>query len=207
LGLLAGLLTLLFTLIFPLIISASFGFFVLIFLTGLHHLDGLLDFGDAIFTRGSMKRRKEVMHDSNTGVGGFTAGLFTTITGVLVSYEFLSAGGSPIHLFLAAETLAKLSLIIAAGLGKIAFEGMGSVFIKTLGKSRWQMPLSIILTALILWPFTGPATLLLISIPLLSAPILVWTSNKMVGGVSGDGFGFLNEVTRLIVMMVMMWML
>jgi adenosylcobinamide-GDP ribazoletransferase len=111
LGLLGSLFLTLLLQFLPLTISASLGFFFLLFLTGLHHLDGLLDFGDALIFRGPRKRRIEILHDSATGVGGFAAGLFVTLAGIFATIEFISAGGNIVFFFIVSEALAKLAMI------------------------------------------------------------------------------------------------
>src|SRR4030067_1618474 len=50
---------------------------VLLLLTGLHHTDGLLDFGDGVMAQGSAERKIEIMHDQLTGAGGLTLGIMT----------------------------------------------------------------------------------------------------------------------------------
>jgi adenosylcobinamide-GDP ribazoletransferase len=207
LGLIGGFLLLFFNSIFPPSISAALGFFTLLFLTGLHHMDGLLDFGDAVIFRGPREERIRVMHDSNIGAGGFVLGLFFISIGVVSTYEYIIAGGSPVTFFIVSEALAKLAMVFSGGLGEVAFDGSGSVFIRTLHKTRWQIIVSFILTLVILWGEGGNNLLILLSIPILMALIFSWISKKFIGGISGDVFGSINEVTRTVVMVVMVWML
>ncbi|MFQ5800737.1 MAG: adenosylcobinamide-GDP ribazoletransferase, partial [Candidatus Hydrothermarchaeales archaeon] len=181
LGLLAGVSLNLFSLFLPLSISSAMGFFVLLALTGLHHLDGLLDFGDAIIFRGSKERRIEVIHDTGTGVGGFAAGLFVTAIGVLAAYEFVSAGGSAVVLFVVSATLAKLAMVFAAGFGNAAFDGMGSVFVDTVKKGRWQLPLAFILAAFVVSLVAGADSAVLLPVPFFTAAFFIWISKKMIG--------------------------
>ena len=42
---------------------------LLLWMTGLHHMDGLLDFGDGVMVHGTPERKIEVMHDQLTGAG------------------------------------------------------------------------------------------------------------------------------------------
>lgn len=205
LGLLAGLFLTLVLHMLPISISAVLGFFFLLALTGFHHLDGLLDFGDALIFRGPMDRRIEIMHDAGVGVGGFGTGLFIILTGIFVTIEFAMVGGNMVLFFVVSETLAKLAMVISASIGRSAFEGTGSIFIKALRKNKWQALLSIILTGAIIWPVIGIFGLVLIAVPIFTALAFVLMSNKLIGGVSGDVFGAVNEATRLFVMLVMLW--
>jgi adenosylcobinamide-GDP ribazoletransferase len=206
LGLLGGLFLTLLLQFLPVSVSASLGFFFILALTGVHHLDGLLDFGDAFIFRGPRNRRIEILHDSATGVGGFAAGLFVILAGVFATIEFATEGGNIVLFFIVSEALAKLAMVLAASLGTSAFEGTGSVFVKTLKKSRWQVAVGAIITVLITWSFLGVSSIFLLLAPIISALIFVWTSKRLIGGVSGDVFGAVNEVTRLLVMLVILWM-
>lgn len=206
LGLLAGLFIDIISQGFPATISAAVGFFALLILTGFHHLDGLLDFGDALVYRGPKEKRIEIMHDAGIGVGGFAIGLFITLLGVLATYEFISKGGSIAAFFIVSETLAKTAMVFAAGLGAPAFKGSGSIFVEEVRKRRWQLPLSLALAGLVAWPFSKSLTPILLAVPLFSALCFVFASKRLIGGVSGDVFGALNESTRVLGMLVMIWM-
>src|SRR5512137_1230790 len=56
---------------------------LLLLLTGLHHTDGLLDFGDGVMAHGSAEHKIEVMHDQLTGAGGLTLGMMTLLISTL----------------------------------------------------------------------------------------------------------------------------
>jgi len=207
LGLIAGLIFKITSFVLPPSISSSIGFFSLIFLTGLHHLDGLLDFGDAAIYRGDRKRRIEILRDPHIGAGGFFLGLMFVVLGVLVVNEYASVGGDLMMLFIVSEAAAKASMVFGAGLGKPAFKGTGSVFINAVKSNRQQILYAMIIVLLILWPFLGLMSVVLIIISILNAALLSKISDRLLGGMNGDVFGTLNETTRFIVMLVLLWML
>src|SRR5512135_1059068 len=60
---------------------------VLLLLTGLHHTDGLLDFGDAVMYHGTPERKIEIMHDQLTGAGALGLGMMTYIITALAFGE------------------------------------------------------------------------------------------------------------------------
>src|SRR4030067_2208324 len=60
---------------------------VLLLLTGLHHMDGLLDFGDGVMAHGSAERKIEIMHDQLTGAGGLRVGIVTYLVTALCIHE------------------------------------------------------------------------------------------------------------------------
>ena len=52
-------------------------------ITGIHHIDGLLDFGDGILALGSESKKLEIMRDPHIGTGGFVIGLVVFLTTAL----------------------------------------------------------------------------------------------------------------------------
>ncbi|MCX8169747.1 MAG: adenosylcobinamide-GDP ribazoletransferase, partial [Candidatus Methanomethyliaceae archaeon] len=59
--------------LFPSIIAAILTLFFILLLTGLHHLDGVVDLGDALMFRGNKEERLRILHDKHHGVGGIFA--------------------------------------------------------------------------------------------------------------------------------------
>ncbi len=192
---------------FPPMISSVLGVFFLLILTGLHHLDGLLDFGDAVMFRGTRERRIEVLHDTNTGVGGFSLGFFVILLTILIAEEYVVSGGSPVALLAVAESLSKFAMVVTAGFGIPAFEGTGSIFIETVKKSMWQLPASFLIAGTISAYVFGVEAVVLLALPLIVSLAIVRISTVLIGGVSGDVFGAVNEITRTACMLVMLWML
>ena len=78
LGLLAGLFGWVAFRFLPDIVVGALVFALLLWMTGLHHTDGLLDFGDGVMAHGTPEHKIEVMHDQLTGAGGLSLGILTT---------------------------------------------------------------------------------------------------------------------------------
>lgn len=182
---------------FPESIGTAIALLVLLFLTGLHHFDGLLDFGDALMFRGNAEKRVQIMHDKNTGAGGFGVGFFV----LLLTYLALAEAESMLSALIVAEASAKFSMVVGAYLGKASHEGTGSAFIKITGRNHGLFLLSFIIYCLILLPFESSIAALFAVYALSLAIISV--SNKLLGGVSGDVFGAMNELTRMFVLLVL----
>ncbi len=189
--------------IFPPSISSALALFFLLSLTGFHHLDGLLDFGDAIMYRGTVEKRRAVMQDVNTGVGGFGLGFFVLLIAFLSINEFLKKGGSLFLILVTAEVLAKLSMVTASYLGKPFHEGMGSMFTDAMKKSHVRALLAVVISAVILYFMLQLTIFILIIVSLFSSLVLVWISNQLLGGISGDTLGAVNEVTRTVIMLAL----
>ena len=59
----------------PDIVAGALVFALLLWMTGLHHTDGLLDFGDGVMAHGTPEHKIDVMHDQLTGAGGLSLGI------------------------------------------------------------------------------------------------------------------------------------
>ncbi|MBC7129825.1 adenosylcobinamide-GDP ribazoletransferase, partial [Candidatus Bathyarchaeota archaeon] len=129
-GLLAGLLAFLLSYFLPNLIVGALSCGFLLLLTGLHHTDGLLDFGDGLMCHGSPERKIKVMHDVQTGTGGFMLGLITILTTALCISQLNSK--IIIQSFIVAETSAKLAMVTLARIGRSAHEGMNTYFINAM---------------------------------------------------------------------------
>src|SRR4030065_1020621 len=122
-GLLAGGLGWVLQYFLPSLVVGALILGVLLLLTGLHHTDGLLDFGDGVMAQGSPERKIEIMHDQLTGAGGLTLGIMTYLVTALCIAELnfpITIWGIPIivPIMVLAEMSAKLSMVVGAWAGK-----------------------------------------------------------------------------------------
>lgn len=190
-------------------IAAALAFFLLLCLSGFHDLDGLLDFGDALMYRGSAERRREIMHDVNTGVGGFSLGFFA----LLITYLGLAGSSSLLPALLVAEASAKYAILPMAYAGRASHEGMGSAYTKALGGNRRALALGTLLYLATLVGLycvnhyfiatLGKVALLFLATLATSLATTRLAANT-VGGVSGDIFGAVNEVARMVAVLVLL---
>ncbi len=101
---------------------------MLLLMTGLHHTDGLLDFGDGVMAHGTFEHKIEVMHDQLTGAGGLSLGIMTMLITALAIGQLkigIIVGG-----IIVIELSAKLSMVMVAWAGKSVHEGMNRHFLK-----------------------------------------------------------------------------
>lgn len=167
-------------------------------ITGLHHTDGLLDFGDGLMCQGSPERKIEVMHDIQVGTGGMTLFLVT----------FLVTAQSIIHLdrniiigsLILSEISAKLSMVFMARFGRSAYDGMNTYFVNLMhDKYRdIRLLLALLLSSSIAFYLMGEKGLIVIISGILVAYTLVIISHRHFNGLTGDVFGAGNELSRLI---------
>jgi len=173
----------------------TLGFILLI--TGLHHTDGLLDFGDGIMYQGSTERKIEIMHDQQTGTGGLTLGLMTILTTAFciaqLNKNFI------IQSLIVSEVSAKLAMVIMAWVGRSAHKGMNTYFVNAMHSQYRNLRLIVALSiafgiAIALLRIVG---FIAVIAGLAVALVLLGISNRHFKGVTGDVFGAGNELARL----------
>ncbi len=177
----------------PQFFSAILALVVLQMLTGLHHFDGLLDFSDAVMAVGPPERKRAALRDQRRG----TAAIFSGVVSIALAWAALCSfsGFTAFQALIASEAAAKLSMVYSAYIGKPIGQGLGSLFIKTT-RNSYNLPAAILLTLLPL-AVSGFTTIAALASALISAFILVSYSNKAFGGVTGDVFGAINELSRI----------
>ena len=129
-GLLAGVFAWVTSQFLPSLVVGALALGVLLLITGLHHADGLLDFGDGVMAQGSAERKIEVMHDQLTGAGGLTLGIMTFLITALSIAEINMS--TIIASLVVVEVAAKLSMVIGAWAGNAVHKGMSSSFIEAM---------------------------------------------------------------------------
>lgn len=196
-GLLAGLCTWLLSHVLSALIVGilTLGFILLI--TGLHHTDGLLDFGDGIMYQGSPEKKIEVMHDQQTGTGGLALGLVTMLTTALCIAGLST--GIVIQSLIVSEISAKLAMVIGTWVGKSAHNGMNTYFVNAMhGQHRnLRLTAALIISLGIAIPLLQIVGFAAVLMGLASALIIVGVSNRHFEGITGDVMGATNELARM----------
>ncbi len=220
-GCLAGIGAYFLALVFPPLLTGILTLAFLLLITGLHHTDGLFDFGDGLMAHGDPERRLEVMKDLRIGVGGLGLGFIILMTTVL-SISEISRLSSPLYaplipesfsrnafleFFLAvpmiiqsliiAEVSAKLSMVVIATAGKPAKkESMALTVIQRM-KNKGKFVISIILSLVFLIPFQWIGIIGFLA-GILVALLINYISVKRFKGITGDVIGATNDITRVV---------
>jgi len=212
LGLIAGGFGWIFSIFLPALVAGALAFGMLLLLTGLHHTDGLLDFGDAIMYHGTTERKIEIMHDQLTGAGALGLGIMTYIITALAIGQFNQ--NLIIQSLIVIEMCAKLSMVIGTWAGRAVHKGMNSPFMDTMHNKTGTLRLllaillSFIIAVPILWlsgyPLAGFVVLLA---SILSGLLMVVIAHRHFGGVTGDVLGATNEITRMVCIIVLLAMI
>lgn len=177
----------------------------LLALTGVTHLDGLADLGDAVVVHGDVERRRSVLLDTDVGVGAVTA-VGAVLVGVALAGHGLATAplAFAVLVIVAAEVGAKLGMALLAGLAPATFGTLGSQFGGATHRTALAaallagpVPLATALLAGPTAPIAVAATLAVVAGPVAALAVGSWATTRL-DGVNGDCFGATNELARLL---------
>jgi len=162
-----------------------------ILISGAHHFDGLLDFGDGLMAHGSREKRVQALTDRYIGAGGIAAGLLVT----LLLFSGFFASPLLIATIIIGEVGAKFSMAFLTAYGSPFKEGIHHYLH---GFARPYFPFLALLTCLPLILLQIPAISLVSgAIIMIACPaIILLISKKLFGGVNGDIVAATHEITR-----------
>ncbi|MGC8544669.1 adenosylcobinamide-GDP ribazoletransferase [Athalassotoga sp.] len=162
--------------------------FLVYFLFNAFHFDGLLDTTDAFMSQKQREKKLEIMKMGNSGPMAILVGALYMIlmTYVLGRVSFVG--------ILASTVSGRYAMVLTAYFSKPAKSGLGaSIFpvrLKTL-----------IHASVYLVPFLFfPRTLLFIGIGLVAAFAMKLISDRMIGGMTGDVLGSIEEIAQIVVL-------
>jgi adenosylcobinamide-GDP ribazoletransferase len=169
----------------------------LLVLTGLQHVDGLIDMGNALSVRkASVEERTMIAHAwVVTRTGAFMAIIVSLCT---LLFIFLIRPESIIQSIIIAETSAKLSMVTCAWQGSSLQKGLGSIFIDSMKKRHRLYLISLIFSMFIGVLLLGLKGVFAITLGIVVGGLMVVASKRVFGGVTGDVFGATNEIARMI---------
>ena len=174
------------------------------------HLDGLMDFSDAMWGGHTVERRLEIMRDSRVGsfaVAGCISVLLVKFSALLSLLTVLSASGlSAVLLFPMVSRWSMTLLLTVFPYGRQ--QGIGSAF--TSGVRPWLATgLALLTAAAGAWLLLGPVGIIvLILVSLVSLLLGWWASRRLGGGLTGDCYGAANEIMEalaLVLLLVLLW--
>ena len=158
------------------------------------HLDGLMDFCDAMWGGHTVERRLEIMRDSR--VGSFAvAGCFSVLLIKFAALSTLTLSGWQLGALLVFPMVSRWTmtmLLTAFPYGRR--EGIGSAFFA--GNRPWlATALAMFSVAVVSWltlSVVGISVLVVCS--LLAVGLGFWSARKLGGGLTGDCYGAINEI-------------
>jgi adenosylcobinamide-GDP ribazoletransferase len=182
--------------VFPPLLASGLTVAVWIGITGGLHLDGLADCCDGMFHASNPERRLEIMKDPRLGAFG-VIGLILFILIKVVCVYSLSSGTYWIAIPLAVSSARWL--LLWAGKQKMARStGMGTDFASGITLKSILPAFLVIMAVTILSGWQGV-------IIVLAAHAAAWlifrVATKQLGGLTGDVFGLIVEITENIVLL------
>ena len=203
-GLLAGAFAWATSLILPSLVVGALALGVLLLVTGLHHTDGLLDFGDGVMAHGSAERKIEIMHDQLTGAGGLSLGIMTFLVTAFAIAELNNS--IIIQSLITVEVLAKFSMVIATWAGKAVHKGMNSPFMDAMHDKKGNVRLiaALAISLAIAVPLLQLAGAVILLAAVITSLVMVSIAHRHFKGVTGDVLGATNELTRMVSLLVLL---
>jgi adenosylcobinamide-GDP ribazoletransferase len=178
--------------------TAAFAYVVAVYaVTGINHLDGVADLGDAAVVHGDAERRRDAIQDTTVGVGAVLA-VALVLSGLALGG--LGLTGLPVAaavaVAVAAEVGAKAGMAAVACFGTAAHEGLGSALTEPASPRSLALPAAVAAPAAALARPSLAAAAALAGAGL-AAALVVRRARTALGGVSGDVFGAVNELGRV----------
>jgi adenosylcobinamide-GDP ribazoletransferase len=179
--------------LFPPPLVGVFVVLVWVMLTGGLHLDGLADCCDGLLATTSRERRLEILRDPRVGSFG-ALGLILTLL-----IKVLAAGiASPIALLMA-PVWARWLLLWTARQAQARPQGMGAAF--AAGLTPQAIRVAALLPLFLLFFASGRGLVgVLLAVSAMLA--LVRLARQRLGGVTGDVYGLVVEVSELVLLLV-----
>jgi adenosylcobinamide-GDP ribazoletransferase len=175
-------------------------------LTGGLHLDGLADTADGLGSRKPARQALDLMRRSDTGPMGVAALVFT----VLVQVTALAAmppGWQPAAALIAATVTSRVAVLLASGAEAARPGGFGALIAGTTGpRSRWLAGVALLAVAGAAGAADGPMlavrALAAVACGLLVAAGVRRLACRRLGGMTGDVYGALIELSTATVLVV-----
>jgi len=166
-------------------------------LTGLQHLDGLVDVGNALGIRKASVEEKIMIAHAwiVTRPGAFMAIIVSFGT---LLFIFLTKPEAIIQSLIVAETSAKLAMVTCAWQGSSSQKGLGSIFIDSMRKRHGLYLIALVISLLIGALLSGLQGVLAVTLGIAVGGLMIVVAKRIFGGVNGDIFGATNEIVRTV---------
>ena len=179
-------------------IAAAIAVALVILISGAHHFDGLLDLGDGLMAHGDREKRIRALTDRQVGAGGVAAGIVTT----LLLVAGLQASASTAAAVIAGEVCAKYSMVFLTAYGEPFREGIHS-YLHQHARPSFPFLALLLCLPLFLLPLAPVKVFGALAMMVLCPAALLLLARRLFGGVNGDVAGASNEMTRAMVVIIL----
>ncbi len=189
---------------FPPALSASILVVALAFLTRALHLDGFMDCCDALLGGFDRERRLAILRDSHVGAFAVVgaAGLLLLKVAAIMALP-LGANGEAVRfwILLLFPCLSRWGMLLVLDFFSYArTQGIGVPFQPS--GARWQLLGGLLVTVAATIALAGPGGLALLAIATVVAVGLASWASRLLGGVTGDVYGAVNETVEAAVLIL-----
>ena len=177
------------------LLTAALSVTALALLNRFLHLDGLMDFCDAMWGGRTVERRLEIMRDSRVGsfaVAGAACVLLVKVGAISSQLLWSSAGLSALLLFPMVSRWTMTLLLTVFPYGRQ--QGIGTAFFAG-GRPWLATSLAFLSVVAVAWLMLGVSGLIVLSAATALALLLgFWSTRALGGGLTGDCYGAANEI-------------
>ena len=189
---------------FPPVLSASILVVTLAVLTRALHLDGFMDCCDALLGGFDRERRLAILRDPHVGAFAVVgaAGLLVLKVAAIMALP-LGANGEAVRfwILLLFPCLSRWGMLLVLELFSYArTQGIGAPFQPSHG--RWQLLGGMVVAVAATVALAGPGGLALLAIATVVAVGLASWASRLLGGVTGDVYGAVNETVEAAVLIL-----
>jgi len=167
-----------------------------VWVTGALHLDGLMDTADGIGSHRSRERMLEIMKDSRVGAMGVVAGVLALLARYALLLEM--AGPARWQALLLAPALGRMAIAASAGRFPAAGAGLGAAFAAHVGP--WQVAGALAAGLALAVGIGGRPGVEAYTLAIAVAWLCARSLSAKLGGLTGDTYGAINEITELTVL-------
>ncbi len=186
----------------PHIPSVCIAVLAMSWISGGLHIDGVADSADGFLSGAPKERAMEIMKDSRTGALGAFA-MISVVT-VKISALVVIPQEMVATAIIVASVAGRGAMTIAISIFKYVTAngtGLGTLFSN--GRSGISAFISVLIVSVISLGFLGFAGFLVIAVYLFATLLFGAYSTKKIGGMTGDTYGALCEITEALVLLVM----
>lgn len=184
---------------FPAALSASILVVTLAVLTRALHLDGFMDCCDALFGGFDRERRLAILRDSH--VGAFAVVGAVSLLLLKVAAIMALPAAARFWILLLFPCLSRWGMLLVLEFFRYARpQGIGVPFQPS--GARWQLLGGLLVAVAATVALAGPGGLALLGMATLIAVALAMWASRLLGGVTGDVYGAVNETTEAMVLIL-----
>lgn len=196
--------------VFPIYLTSALLLVFLVVVTRGLHLDGFMDICDGLFGGYTPERRLEIMKDTHVGafaVAGAASLLLLKYAALLSLLALSGPGGWPISwALLLFPTLSRWAMVMVVGAFPYArSQGLGSPFHQGAAKLATVVAAIVAVVAAVLLGGIGGAGMFV------GVSLMAWLLGRgmanLLGGLTGDAYGAINEITEVVTLVAAVAML